>query len=121
MLVSFLLKLHRIEEIAVGNGISPLEGILEVIQLDSLIFQRKKLEHREIKCLAEGYTAEWAANPAKSKSLWEFKVPAGQAPCTSSSGGPAAHIPHLNPDLGARRAAGAHRQRPELCSTTQGT
>lgn len=32
-----------------GNGISQLERILEIIQLDSLIFQRKKLEHREIK------------------------------------------------------------------------
>lgn len=49
MLISSLLKLCWIEEIIVGNGISQLGRISEVIQLDSLIFQRKKLEHREIK------------------------------------------------------------------------
>lgn len=32
-----------------GNRISQLERILEIIQLDSLTFRRKKLEHREIK------------------------------------------------------------------------
>ena len=59
MLISFLLKLCCIEEIMVGNGISQLERISEVIQLDFLIFQRKKLEHREIKRLAEGHTETW--------------------------------------------------------------
>lgn len=42
-------RIASYRRIVEGNGISQLEGILEIIQLDSLIFQRKELEQREIK------------------------------------------------------------------------